>query len=238
MPTGQKYERLDSGQIWRREERGTGETVEVFAPVYWEDDFLSPSGIIVGDLWTNTGLTGNSDWAQVADENNGVISLALSATSEEQRERLDWNNVEQLCPDNALQIEFRFNMKTVPGADAEIAFGLSTGSATTAAGHTNHASFVLDGAALISCITDDATTMTAAVTSGQTAVSDTWRVCRIDLTDIADVKFYVDGSRVAAGTTFSAKTATNLQPYLQISKASGTNVGTVEFDYVKIWSTR
>ena len=51
----------------------------------------------------------------------------------------------------------------------------------------------------------------------------------------SDVKFYIDGVRVAASTTFTMAAATSsLQPFVQIQKAANTNVDAVTIDYVKV----
>jgi hypothetical protein len=53
------------------------------------------------------------------------------------------------------------------------------------------------------------------------------------------VKFYVDGIRVAAGTTFDMSAATgSLQPYVQIQKTADTNIDFVHVDYVSVEAKR
>ena len=58
------------------------------------------------------------------------------------------------------------------------------------------------------------------------------------MSDVTSIKFYIDGVRVAATTTF-AFTATGLvQPYLGLYKSTGLAVGTIAADYVKLWQKR
>jgi len=53
------------------------------------------------------------------------------------------------------------------------------------------------------------------------------------------VKFYVDGVRVAASTTFDMSGYTaGLQPYVQIQKTADANTDSVTIDYVKIEGKR
>jgi hypothetical protein len=55
----------------------------------------------------------------------------------------------------------------------------------------------------------------------------------------SNVKFYINGFRVAASTTFDMSGYSGgLQPYIQLQKASNTNVDAVTVDYVKIVSKR
>jgi hypothetical protein len=55
----------------------------------------------------------------------------------------------------------------------------------------------------------------------------------------SNVKFYVDGIRVAAGTTFDMSAATgSLQPYVQIQKTADTNIDFVHVDYVSVEAKR
>jgi len=52
----------------------------------------------------------------------------------------------------------------------------------------------------------------------------------------------VDGARLAAGTTFDMSNLTageqQMQPYFSLDKASGTGLGDMNIDYVKIWHNR
>jgi hypothetical protein len=51
----------------------------------------------------------------------------------------------------------------------------------------------------------------------------------------SNVKFYVDGDRVAAATTFDMSGySAGLQPIVQIQKAVNTNVDAVIVDYVRV----
>ena len=55
----------------------------------------------------------------------------------------------------------------------------------------------------------------------------------------SDVKFYVDGARVAASTTFDMSNySAGFQPYVQIQKTADTNTDSVVIDYIKIVSKR
>lgn len=63
----------------------------------------------------------------------------------------------------------------------------------------------------------------ASAASGATLVTDTWNKFRIDATDVADIKFYINGVRVAEATTFIATTfGSAMVIHYFLSKDSGT----------------
>ena len=102
--------------------------------------------------------------------------------------------------------------------------------------------FRLDGATggLITVENDDTSNETSKVTTGVTLLNTDWAILRIDCTDITSIKFYINGNLVASGTTFTMAqvAALTLQPILRLNKASGTSVGTMLVDYVKVWQRR
>jgi len=54
----------------------------------------------------------------------------------------------------------------------------------------------------------------------------------------SDVRFFIDGDRVAAGTTFNMSQATGqLQPFVQLQKTSDNNTDSVSIDYIG-WKAR
>ena len=74
-------------------------------------------------------------------------------------------------------------------------------------------------------------------------VAGTYNIFRIDFTNLYDVKFFIDGVRVATGTTFDMSNLTageqQMQPYFSLDKAGGlASLGDMNIDYVKILSNR
>ena len=93
---------------------------------------------------------------------------------------------------------------------------------------------------LCACDSDDNATPTSA-SSGQTMVAGTYYIFRIDCTTQTDIKFYIDGVRVAGSTTFAnAASAANSksQPHLGLYKSGGAGEGILSIDYVKIFQNR
>ena len=83
------------------------------------------------------------------------------------------------------------------------------------------------------------TTDTAAVDSTVDLVDDTYANFKIDFTDKADVKFYINGTRVLAATTFdiSAYTGT-LTPIVLVEKTSDDTTFDVRVDRIRATADR
>ena len=82
---------------------------------------------------------------------------------------------------------------------------------------------------------------TSKITTGVTLIADQWCVLRIDCTVITDVKFFINGQRVAAATTFNMNTAptVGLQPVVRISAAAAdSSAGSINVDYIRCWQRR
>lgn len=118
---------------------------------------------------------------------------------------------------------------SLSGIDAvtTVALGVGSGGNDTLDSITYNAWFRLEGSVSTSAIvaeTDDNATDNDDKATGQT-LGSTLKKFEIDFTNgLADVRFFIDGARVAATQTFSmagAATTQGVQPYAQIQKASG-----------------
>jgi hypothetical protein len=172
----------------------------------------------------------------------GEIRLGFDNTSEIQNVCLSFGD--KLCfdIDNLQSIAFR--VKVVPESTnldsaTSVAFGLASARNDAIDSIANHASFRLIGSNSLVVETDDGTTDLDDKATGQ-SLSTTYRRFVIDFTGgKSNVKFYVDGIRVAAGTTFDMSAATgSLQPYVQIQKTADTNIDFVHVDYVSVEAKR
>jgi hypothetical protein len=235
MSTKARYE---SG-ILRYYESSTQETVHAFAPLYGKDDFEKQAlDTTIG--WTALD-TGDATEALVEDAPNGVVALTLAATSEAELAGLSWNDKRTLVLNQGLNIEYRFQFSVLPSASTSIvALGLAGDHNATLDTVAESIIFRADGNGAITVETDDTANETSKVATGVTLLTTDWAVARIDCTVITDIKFYLNGNRVASATTFDMSTVPGLvlQPYARISKASSTSVGTVKIDYVKWWQNR
>lgn len=197
-----------------------------------------------GCLWSKklvqTG--GSPSVAIVADAAGGIVQCALDNTGEKQDAALYMGDQRQFDVSKDLMVEFRIKVSVTPTLVAEVYWGLfdnwADGEVDAA---TYMVCFCCDGSTSVYCESDDNSNDKSA-DSGKTAATGDWHVYRIEAFDQADLHFYVDGERVASSTTFDFSNATGanaiLQPMVGCYKASGAGVGTVQVDYVKIWSDR
>lgn len=170
---------------------------------------------------------------------NGEATLAFDNTSEVQNVCLFQSDVLNWDIDLLQRIEMR--VKTVASLDSatSIAWGLASARNDAIDSIAAHASFRVIGSNAVVVETDDGTTDLDDKATGVSLVA-TYQKFVIDFTGgTEDVKFYINGVRVAASTTFdmSAYTA-GLQPYVQLQKTADTNTDSVITDYIKIVSKR
>lgn len=226
----------------------TNETVLPVAPMYFYEDFLGEGGIELGntvDRWEIVDVGGATE-ALRTDVATGVWRLHMHATSEAEDAVLYWGDQTSIDVLNDVVFETRINMAILPTAvnsvDVVAVFGMCGDHNLDKDTTAEAAWFRLNAAGLINVETDDGTINTALTSTGVTAVAGTYNIFRIDFADLSDVKFYIDGARVAGATTFdlSALTTTTglMQPYFSLDKASDLGVGDMDIDYVRIWGTR
>lgn len=213
----------------------------------WSDDFVGGELFTTagqGSPWAiaDTSSSGTPVYAVVTPSSTGEIRLGFDNTSEVQNVCLSFGD--KLCfdIDNIQSIEYR--VKVVPESTAldsatSVAFGLASARNDAIDSIANHASFRLIGNNNLLVETDDGTTDLDDKTTGQT-LSTTYKRFLIDFTGgKSDVKFYCNGIRLAASTTFNMSAATgSLQPYVQIQKTADTNVDFVHVDYVEVKAKR
>jgi hypothetical protein len=121
-----------------------------------------------------------------------------------------------------------------------LAFGVAGARNDAIDSIAQHALFRAIGSNAIVVETDDGTTDKDDVATGASFTSTVYKKFVIDFTGgKSNVKFYIDGVRVAQSTTFdmSAYTA-GVQPYFQIQKTSDANTDSFTVDYIKIVSKR
>ena len=265
MPTGIARERLASGQVVRHYERSTGETVDIMAPLVGYDDFDRVAGVTtVGNGWAET-ETGTAVTAGCPADVQSILRLSTVATDEDAvvlvrgPERL---NAGVAGVSTNLQLEARIKItKSTSFIGHRGFFGLMgtapTLSGTGDFGDADHHVGILFGDICegpggtevdntnIYFSADDAVTDTAPVDSGADWTDATFACYRIDLTDLTNIKFYKNGTRIGASLTIPFAGATTLaiatmSPVLALIKHTtecSTHNNTLEADYVRYWST-
>ena len=126
------------------------------------------------------------------------------------------------------------------GAASDFSFGVANAThASDADTITDSVFFHVDGgAATIYAECDDGTNTTNATTTTVSFVAGTALANRIegwiDMRDLASVKFYLDGVRVASGTTFSVAAMTNTMFLaVHVEKSTGTETADVIVDWAR-----
>jgi len=245
MSTKAKYR----GGVLEYYDGASFETVNPQAGVVLYDDFVGAGAVVVpaagsaesGVRWVKK-IVGAAPptVAGVADASAGIMACTLTATSEKQDAAIYCDDQRNFSLEQGCVFEARVKLSVLPTGTAELVMGLLGDWIDGSDNATYSAFFTADGSGELICEMDDNAT-DRSTTSGVTLTNAEWAVLRIDATDIHDVKFFVNGNRVAAGTTFDyAATGANavLQPFFQAYKASGTGVGTLQVDYVRVWQNR
>lgn len=167
-----------------------------------------------------------------ATEDGGAAVLTIAATSEAENVCLYFNDV---LPWDLAGLQYVKFVAKVSGVDAVTTLTMGVGSARndTPDSVTVNAWFRMEGSASTSNVvveTDDNTTDNDDKATGYT-LSSTYKTFMIDFSrGLADVRFYIEGEPVATGTTFNMSAVTsgqNVQPIIQIQKASGTGTPAV-----------
>lgn len=226
-----------------------GATFETFVgmfPVVFYDDFIGADVVIPasgapesGTKWTKK-IVGAAPptVAKTADGVNGLVDCSLTAASQKQDAAIHMNDELMVSIAQGAIFETRLALSTLPTLNGVASFGLW--GAWADGGSAYRVGFEVPAGGLVAAESDDNATDTSAST-GVTLVAGEYHIFRIDCTDQADIKFYIDGERVAGGTTFvNAASAANSksQPHIGMYKASGAGLGVISLDYVKIWQNR
>ena len=220
----------------------TFETLDIMKPIKFVEDFIGNAQVLDGTLRWAVVDVGDATEAIVADSANGVISLHLAASSEAEDAVLYMGDNKTFDVGSGLIFETRIDMGVSPGTGVCAVFGMAGDHNLAKDSVTENAWFRLDASLVVKAESDDTTNDNDDVATGVTAVAGTYDIYRIDFTDLGDVKFYIDGARVGAATTFDMSNLTaaeqQMQPYFSLDKASGTGLGDMNIDYVKIWQDR
>lgn len=216
----------------------TFETLLAMAPVRFVEDFLGKA-IDTTNVWSSRDTAGATE-ALVADAANGVAELALTNANEAQLAGLDWGDSRTLVLNQGLMAEFRFRLSVLPTGAVIAAIGLAGDHNADPDAIAESIWFRADGNGQITVEHDDTSHESSKVSTGVTLTTDDWAIGRIDCSDIADVKFFINGNRVAPATTFnmSEVPGLKLQPVARVSKGAAATVGTIQLDYVKTWMRR
>ena len=229
-------------------DNSTLETIHIMSTDFFYDDFLGADlalplngagGAESGYPWTSKIVGAAPPTALIsADETNGHVTCSLTADDQKQDAAMYMDDNLQFSIAQGAIFETRVRMTVLPTTLSVASFGLW--GAWGDGGSTYRVGFEIPAGGLVACESDDNATDTSA-SSGVTVTAAQTKIYRIDCTTQSNIKFYIDGVRVAGSTTFAnaASTANSkCQPHLGLYKASGVGPGAMKIDYVKIWQDR
>jgi hypothetical protein len=180
----------------------------------------------------DTSSSGTPTYATVTASDGGMLTLTMSNTNEAQVLTLYHKDLLFYDLEYLQHVWWVLKVASIASTTTLVA-GVGSAQNDTADSVVTNAWFRMDGGTSTSTLyveTDDAATDVAATTTG-TTLSTTFKKCHIDFTyGLGDVRFYVDGERVAAATSFDMSGLTsglNVQPFLQIQKSGGTSTAAV-----------
>ena len=230
-------------QVWY--DKTTFETIRTTHPLHFYDDFNGAAGGSVfgaTNIW-NVVDANEATEAIVANSSNGQFLLSIKTNSTEQDAVLYHGDNRNFDVGHGVIFEARVNMATLPMTGVTAVLGMAHDHHVTNDTIGSNAWFRWDASGVTLCETDDNSEDNDGIATGVTVVAGTYNIFRIDFTTIADVKFFIDGVRVGAATTFNMADATadlrKMQPYFSLDKTNGdSQLGDMNIDYVKIWSNR
>ena len=213
----------------------------------FEEDFLGPQTLTASpagsDKWDIADTSSAGTPTYTVGGTNGEATLAFDAQSEIQNVCLFQSDVLNFDVDLIDHIEMRVKMgQAAIDATSQVAFGLASARNDAIDSIATAALFRVVGADDTTAVvleSDDGTNNNDDVASGQTLINAYKKFVISFAAGKADVKFYIDGDRVGASTTFDmSNMSTGFQPFVQISKTADTNTDSVVIDYVRIYSRR
>lgn len=165
--------------------------------------------------------------------------LTLASTSEVENLSLHFGDSLDFDIDSIQRAEFRVKTETALDSATTIVFGLGSARNDDPDAIAEAALFKLAGSNSVVVESDDSANDNNDIATGA-SLAASYKTFVIDFTGgKSNVKFYVDGARVAASTTFNMSTyAAGLQPIVQIQKTADSNTDSVSVDYVQVVSRR
>lgn len=166
-------------------------------------------------------------------------ALTLASNSEVENVCLHFGDALDFDIDDLINIEFRAKVTASLDSATTVVMGMGSARNDDPDSIAEAALFKLAGSNSIVVESDDGTNNNDDVSSGA-SLNATYKKFVISFAGgKSDVRFYVDGERVAASTTFNMSNySSGLQPIFQIQKTADTNTDSLTLDYVKVCARR
>ena len=244
------HARLNAGNQHEFYDQVTQELVSVLSPLMFDDDFIGAghnAGVpaagtpTAGYPWVKKIVgVGPPTVALVSNAAGGQMACALAATSEKEDAALYWNDNLSLDATKGLIWSSRVALSVLPQALVQMVWGVQSAWIDGPDNASFYVGFgVLANGTVLMRSKDGVTTN--AIATGVTVNAGDFHNYRIDLTEVTDVKFFIDGAiQNTPGQIKFAATGANaiLQTYLSAYKASGTSLGTLVADAVMAFNFR
>jgi len=250
------YNWFNSGFPMVHDNTNAESLVPMFPIVFYDDflgaDILFPASGLkeCGCKWHTLIVGTGPAVAKVGDGINGIASVAITNADESQVAVLSWGDQESLSLERGLIFEARVCFSILPTTGTETVqavFGLAGAYVTPLDNVDCNAWFRVESAANTVLLWETDNNVAggdddANPCAGITLAINDYHIYRIDATNIAAVKFYVDGVLVGTGNMFGIlATVGDVQPYFNVSKIKVTNntgTGTMLVDYVRVFQDR
>lgn len=209
----------------------------IFEDDFWGADTYSTAG--QGTPWAiaDTSAAGSPTYASVTPSATGELAMTLASTNEVENVCLSFGDTLCFDIDNVVTFEARVKVSGCTSGTT-LGFGLCSARNDTIGSITARANFRMTGATSTTAVTvetDDNVVDSGLISTGAT-LATVYKKFYIDFSGgKSNVKFFIDGVRVAGSTVFSmANYTASLQPFFQIQKAANTNVDAITIDYVRV----
>lgn len=168
-----------------------------------------------------------------------LATLTLASNTEVENVCLHFGDALDFDIDKLIRIEFMAKVTATLDSATTVVMGLGSARADNPDAVAANAFFKLAGSNSIVVETDDGVIDDDDNATSAT-LSNTFKRFVIDFSGgTGNVKFYVDGVRLAASETFSmANYTAGLQPIFQIQKTSDANTDALTIHYVKVVARR
>lgn len=189
----------------------------------------------------DTSSGGTPTYALVDGSASGEINLAFDSTNEAQIVTLYQGDILQFDIDDIIEATFRVKLgQSTVDAATTFCIGLAGDQNDTADTVAQNCWLRLAGSTAWVAETDDGTTDNDDVATGKTAsTSYQWLTISFAEGGKSDVRFFIDGSPVATGTTFDMSGYSgSLQLFVQHQKSADTNTDSVLIDYARVTGRR
>lgn len=211
----------------------------------YHDDFVGDpefsASAQTGTAWriADTSSSGTPTYV-TSDEPCGALAVTLASTAEVENVCVYHGDKLHFDIDDVIDFECRVKMNAATlDSTTTFTWGLTAARNDDADATAANAQFKIVGNNTVVAETDDGTTDNDDKATGKTLVNAYKKFVISFAAGKSDVRFFINGERVAAGTTFSMAAYSGLlQPNFQISKTSDTNTDGFVVDYVTVRSRR